>query len=621
MQLLSGLWLPFNLKGDIMKSTLMFRDQVNTITAWFDQWNECERTVALYSLLKKLDSTHARFLSLVLQQNLALCMDLKVQEQQANDPAFINSLCNETKENAVVQLLSHLPLLRPGNNEAKLQYLSLIPKILSHSIENCVHIEESRQLLSYSLIHPAISNDDRRSLTLWLRHLEERMSNYGPINDSNSVTSQLHLPICRNLTTPTCTQSFSSHKSTTSEHVSENENVHPPSKHNSDHAPLSPQSSVASSGSGSESHADEAKSSFNIDGSGMKDVPAWLKSLRLHKYCHLFSHVTYEEMMMLTEEDLEMKNVTKGARHKIILSIQKLKGRQNLLRCLEKDIQEGGSMCSALTELKAMIQTPIKAFQSLKDSSLESQSLLCCPSQNSDAGVSDNDLASAVPDGDLPGQFTRLMGKICTNLLVSSKPDDENLNAFIMLIDKCLSHEAFTPLQKRRLFSWKQQIQKAWHPLPSRRSLDSRQSRGKWSGIHNYQAGNGTLSQGTDFSAIATAGSVAARRRAPPHYQHHNQRVSLVRQGLSGSQITQRNPLSVVIKRPSLQDHLKPHVPVQRTHSAPVRPNPLASISCKTSEGNDSVVQDPEINTRLETLCLSVTEHALGGLDGSITLQ
>lgn len=104
---------------------------------------------------------------------------------------FINRLSGESKETAVSQLLSHLPLLRPGNEEAKVQYLELIPKILAHSIRHSVHIEESRQLLSYSLIHPAISNDDRLSLTQWLRQLEERIHNspvYPPVQGySNGV--------------------------------------------------------------------------------------------------------------------------------------------------------------------------------------------------------------------------------------------------------------------------------------------------------------------------------------------------------------------------------------------------------------------------------------------------
>jgi SAM domain (Sterile alpha motif). len=68
----------------------------------------------------------------------------------------------------------------------------------------------------------------------------------------------------------------------------------------------------------------------------LADVPSWLKSLRLHKYAQLFAQLSYEEMMALTEEQLAAQGVTKGARHKIIISIRKLKERRNILCQLEK---------------------------------------------------------------------------------------------------------------------------------------------------------------------------------------------------------------------------------------------------------------------------------------------
>nr|AAP97302.1 hypothetical protein [Homo sapiens] len=54
--------------------------------------------------------------------------------------------------------------------------MKLLPKILAHSIEHNQHIEESRQLLSYALIHPATSLEDRSALAMWLNHLEDRTS-------------------------------------------------------------------------------------------------------------------------------------------------------------------------------------------------------------------------------------------------------------------------------------------------------------------------------------------------------------------------------------------------------------------------------------------------------------
>jgi hypothetical protein len=46
--------------------------------------------------------------------------------------------------------------------------------------------------------------------------------------------------------------------------------------------------------------------------------------------------MSYEEMLALTEEQLATQGVTKGARHKIIISIRKLKERYNTLCQLEK---------------------------------------------------------------------------------------------------------------------------------------------------------------------------------------------------------------------------------------------------------------------------------------------
>ena len=100
--------------------------------------------------------------------------------------AYIAGLCNESKESAVASLLACLPLLKPGNMEVKAEYLQILPKILSHSIDNGCHIEESRQLLSYSLIHPAMSASERAQFKSWLSHLEERFAS----TTTTTTTSQ-----------------------------------------------------------------------------------------------------------------------------------------------------------------------------------------------------------------------------------------------------------------------------------------------------------------------------------------------------------------------------------------------------------------------------------------------
>uniref|UniRef100_A0A8C8LSQ0 Protein Smaug homolog 1 n=1 Tax=Oncorhynchus tshawytscha TaxID=74940 RepID=A0A8C8LSQ0_ONCTS len=453
---------------------MMFRDQVGVLGSWFKGWNECEQTVALLSLLKRVSRTQARFLQLCLEHSLAECTELHVLEGEANNPVVISQWQGEPKERVISLVLTHLPLLKPGNVEAKGEYMRLLPRILAHTIDHGRHLEESRQLLSYALIHPATSLDDRAALALWLNHLEERAAARG-----DSLERPPPAPASLHQTTPSTHSLSGSSWSSSGSHLG-GLGLAPTDPH---HAPLSPQSSVASSGSGGSEHLEDGgglhrSSTFHEEGSCMRDVPAWLKSLRLHKYAALFSTMTYDEMMSLTEQQLESQNVTKGARHKIVISIQKLKERQKMLRCLEKDVLEGGNLRGPLAELHQMILTPIKAVASDESSPSSPSSTAHRPllspegkSSTAPGGGEGETGTTLIAEGDIPGQFTRVMGKVCTQLLVS-RPDEENISSYLQLIDKCLLHEAFTETQKKRLLSWKQQVQKLIRSFPRKTLLD-----------------------------------------------------------------------------------------------------------------------------------------------------
>ncbi|XP_056123126.1 protein Smaug homolog 1 isoform X5 [Rhinichthys klamathensis goyatoka] len=679
---------------------MMFRDQVGVLAGWFKGWNECEQTVALLSLLKRVSRTQARFLQLCLEHSLADCTELHVLEREANNPVLISQWQSETKERVISLVLTHLPLLKPGNVEAKVEYMSLLPKILSHTIEHGRHLEESRQLLSYALIHPATSLEDRANLALWLNHLEERAAARGAGDSLERVSSSHHgqpphlyphhqrygsddrlngwqssrdsglgswqqhqqqgcenghLSLYPASSVPSTINAVGTGSGTNTilsggQHspLRRSVSLTPPMSGGSnqplghgwlsqedlrprgpapDHAPISPQSSVASSGSGGSEHLEEhaaVRSTFHEDGSGMRDVPAWLKSLRLHKYAGLFSTMTYDEMMSLSEHQLEAQQVTKGARHKIIISIQKLKDRHNMLRCLEKDILEGGNLRAPLQELHQIIQTPIKTC-STEDSSqrhlLSAEGKSSIASSHLGGGETEGN-STLIAEGDIPAQFTRVMGKVCTQLLVSGS-DEENISSYLQLIDKCLIHEAFTETQKKRLLSWKQQVQVQFRSISRKTLLDlTGQRRSRYG-------------QSNSLPTTGCVGSGVPTRRNLRQYQMRS--LPGIRPGLLGTtglfgptpRSSSSTPTGLKQGRQGLwfanpggsnSMPSRTHSSVQRTRSLPVHTNPHTMAMFQQTDLHVPVTE-PDINNRLESLCLSMTEHALGdGVDRTSTI-
>ncbi|XP_061388348.1 protein Smaug [Musca vetustissima] len=216
----------------------LFCEQVNTVTNLFEKWNDCERTVVMYALLKRLRYPSLKFLQYsidnTLTQNMGSTSNLStvVIDMNANNPSYLQNLlnayktfhlgdlvdtlsssssdkdsmpscygsdfqltqCDERKlygkkEDILHEVLNMLPLLKPGNEEAKMIYLSLIPLAVKDTIRQIVPTELVQQIFSYMLIHSAISSEDRRSLNGWLRHLEDHLQS------SNNCTSSYNMGV------------------------------------------------------------------------------------------------------------------------------------------------------------------------------------------------------------------------------------------------------------------------------------------------------------------------------------------------------------------------------------------------------------------------------------------
>lgn len=79
---------------------------------------------------------------------------------------------DNTAATAVSQLISNLLLLRPGNDETRAQYMKALPALLGvgggyqQQVSPSTTAEDAGQLLSYSLMHPALSAADKAQVSV-----------------------------------------------------------------------------------------------------------------------------------------------------------------------------------------------------------------------------------------------------------------------------------------------------------------------------------------------------------------------------------------------------------------------------------------------------------------------
>lgn len=220
-------------------SSTLFSEQVGHVIDLFQDWNDCERSVSLFAVLKRIPFSCTKFLQSVIDANLTQaygCEHSKQLEHNANSAAFVRALhesyrslescgsgggggssttsssgssrssknsnkdslfgesddgllmggayrrrgsSSETarashakattaaagydkKEDILGEILTLLPILTPGNDEAKTAYLDLIPATVEDAVRGTVNTSLVQQIFSYVLIHPAFNAADRR---------------------------------------------------------------------------------------------------------------------------------------------------------------------------------------------------------------------------------------------------------------------------------------------------------------------------------------------------------------------------------------------------------------------------------------------------------------------------
>ncbi|KAG7090935.1 hypothetical protein E1B28_010008 [Marasmius oreades] len=78
--------------------------------------------------------------------------------------------------------------------------------------------------------------------------------------------------------------------------------------------------------------ATTTKPEDEVDPELLNDIPAWLKTLRLHKYTDCFKGMTWQEMVVLDEDELEKKGVSAlGARRRLTKNFDAVKRKMGMM--------------------------------------------------------------------------------------------------------------------------------------------------------------------------------------------------------------------------------------------------------------------------------------------------
>lgn len=256
------------------------------------------------------------------------------------------------------------------------------------------------------------------------------------------------------------------------------------------------------------------------EGSGMREIREWLKSLRLHKYTKILLEITYEELLQLTDDVLERKGVTLGARGKILKNITLIKERPQKMKELSFALEDVAKtndtekLNKILRELESIVLMPLKPYNGsahqqyqqhhhhhhhhhhfqlqqqqhhqppsgftaqyrnnlMSDGSRRSHDSGSDSGTEVGGGLEDySSVVSSEGDVDVPGQMFDVLKKIYMIIFLSESTNHEVVTVFACLLDRCLKREAFTTAHKQLFTAWLSKMRTVWNPPPIRKATD-----------------------------------------------------------------------------------------------------------------------------------------------------
>ncbi|KAJ7502841.1 hypothetical protein B0H11DRAFT_1986589 [Mycena galericulata] len=317
-----------------------FKEELGTIEQWFKVLSEAERTAALYTLLQHSNQNQIRFLIAVLQQMagpvpLTASLDGSLKTKQASrslrppslniglpgspaTPQFNTPLSALPKsqlpesagQDVVVDRneegswanMVNTPLVpmfqkAPGNKNAEQPNMGMFnPAMFPQGMINPLMLNNM-----------ALSNEAQLNQLLAVQMMMSGMVQPGMgMQPQQSQGQKPKTHHTNNWRTPASAR-------------------YPGSALRSSGLKSSGLKSASTLGSATTPREDE------IDPELLKDVPAWLRSLRLHKYTASFEGMTWQEMVPLDDSQLEAKGIAAlGARRRLLKTFENVKKKMGM---------------------------------------------------------------------------------------------------------------------------------------------------------------------------------------------------------------------------------------------------------------------------------------------------
>jgi len=329
-----------------------FREELGTIEQWFKLLSESEQTASLYTLLQHANQAQVKFLAAVLNQ-----MSTEIAKP-ANDPKA-KQPSTRTLRPPSLNLPLHSPATphfnTPAPTEPEKSAADQAPPAQDVPVKNNWANEVSTPLVRMfpkgaenagaQPVTPAISSPVvglPGGAPVMNPFNMAMLNQMGYSNEAQLLAVQM---IMSGLVQP---GALAPHKSIHQPRGSHSK----PSNANNWRSPVSakyPTSALRTGGlktsglrSGLRSAGPKSatplasagatpKDSDDIDPELLKDIPAWLKSLRLHKYTQCFDGLTWEDMVNLDDATLEAKGVVAlGARRRLLKTFDLVKRRMGM---------------------------------------------------------------------------------------------------------------------------------------------------------------------------------------------------------------------------------------------------------------------------------------------------